>query len=214
MYRTVHSVRRRMSPELFAQGASALRCPHCKAHFRRRQEHKLMTEYWGTCKVCGKEVDTDTTELSILPDYQKFLVKRNLFNRVWYHATDKEDWEDGIRKASTLIYYPMQKKYMERPDEHRMFVHLGSKETAARRSKDLNGLPFLYKVMLLPTANVSPTMFADNNRWPYWLGERVAGGQTFTEVNRYVNRYEVPGSVSLLAAYGSYRVVERVKNTK
>lgn len=214
MYRTISSVRRRMSPELFSQGASALRCPHCHAHFRRRQEHKLMTAYWGVCKVCGKEVDTDTTELSILPDYHKFLNKKELFNRVWYHATDREDWEQGLKDFLTAPYYIPGTGHVDRPitEQRRIFVHLGSKESAARRSKDLGGLPYTYKVMMFPDKDVSSKVFADHNWWPHWLGERSGAFSQFTEINRYVNRYEVPGSVSLLAAQGSFRVVERVKN--
>lgn len=213
MYRTVSSVRRRMSPELYDQGMSALRCPHCHNHFKRSQENQFLTKYWAKCGYCTESVGTDDTELSILPDYQKFLRKQSIFNRVWYHATDRIDWETDLKDASTLIYVP-SKGQIERRDDHRIFVHLGSQESAERRSKDLGGLAYTYKVMLLPNKEVSPRVFEDNNWWPHWLGENISSFKQFTEINRYVNRYEVSGSISLLAAYGSFRVVERVKNRK
>lgn len=211
MSRTYTDVRKRMSPELRAQGMSALRCPHCHEHFRRRQETHLLKEYWGKCLNCRREVDTDVTELSVLPDYHQFFVKKNIFDRVWYHATDKENWYEQVEQSSTMIYVPGQGP-VRRDRDHRIFVHLGSKESAERRSKDLGGLPYMYKVMLLP-GQVANKMFSDINWWPDWYRENDQFNE-FCEINRYVNRYEVPGSISLLTAYGSFRVVERVKKSK
>lgn len=212
MIRTYSGVRRQMSPETYFQGMSALRCPYCKSHFLRKQETQLMTNYWAKCLRCLSSVDTDSTELSILPTYSQFIHKKSVFDRVWYHATDVEEWEQGLKDSSDLMFVPGS-GHVDRPETRRYFAHVGSQETAVRRSMDLGGLKYMYKVMMIPGQEVSRRIFADINWWPTVLNESAEFDQ-FTEINRYVNRYEIPGSISLLVAYGSFKVVDRYELTK
>lgn len=72
----------------------------------------------------------------------------------------------------------------------------------------------MFKVQIDPSANWSPYVTDDWNEWPetgYDLWKEVY--QKFSEVTRYVNRYEIPGSISLLVASDLIRVVgcEQIK---
>ena len=109
----------------------------------------------------------------------KFAVK----TRYWYHSTTRPDWDEQIKAAGIP-------------------VHLGnemtSHEVAANHHYD--GGPrdyYVYKVMLNPLASISNVVCQDMaNNWSETMGQFESRADS--DMVRYVNSYENPGTVSLI----------------
>lgn len=182
----IPSNRKKMDPSLFGAGLSALRCPGCKAHLDQAEESDLLTSYYMT-HTCGKYFGAEDADLTVRPDYQKYMNIRSTRQEIfWYHASDLPDWDTKILRYDDPL-----------------MVHIGSKHSALDRARYV-GAHYLYKLQLKKEYKISPTVVDDYNYWPDHLSETKVPGENydfskFSDITRYVNRYEIPGSVSLLA---------------
>lgn len=193
----IPSNRSRMALEKENLGLSGLACPRCKEHLTKYEEEMLLT-YYLIDHNCGKEIYIEDAKVRILPRYQHLLDLNRAHNQpFWYHATNISNWPTNVT---------------DKPDDS-WLAHIGSKESALDRAKSRD-YTHMFKVKIDPSANWSPYVTDDWNEWPetgYDLWKEVY--QKFSEVTRYVNRYEIPGSISLLVASDLIRVVgcEQIK---
>lgn len=183
--------RRKMDPSLMVAGLSALSCQTCGVHLSGMEEDTILT-YYSVSASCGHEVIASEARLAVRPDYEKFLNVRGLLEEPkWYHATMMSDWENRILDPV-----------------HEILVHIGSEESALDRARYAGG-KYMNVIKLKDDAHISPYVVDDQNLWPDEMREtRLPEWGNFSEVTRYVNRYEVPGSVSLLVAASALDVVE------
>jgi hypothetical protein len=197
-------------------------CPNtnCGKHMTRRE--------WGTkrdlaafgdritCQHC--ENDKDNTFREFTPDDCKVDVESRSADLVnaaparaatWYHATTRENWDKNI--------------LVRKPQEGDLFVHLGTKSAAVERIHDSldhkGGTFYLHEVKLVEDANLASHILSDGNCWPTHTNsdERYADSwepvdwkneiQAYDAV-RYLNRWETPGSVSMLARATKIQVVK------
>lgn len=183
--------RKQMDPALAALGLSALACTTCNQHLTSVEEGDILTSYWVDAS-CGHSVEAESAVLKIKPDYAPLLSARGLRKeKWWYHATNIIDWKDTILKPTSEI-----------------MVHIGSKESAEDRARYAGGR-FMNVMRLKPDAKLSPYVVDDMNHWPENVAEtRDVEWSNFSQITRYVNRYEVPGSISLLVAASAVDVVD------
>lgn len=202
----LRTTRKRMSPAASVAGLSALHCCKCGHHFSIAEQEKLLNDYGVECSNCGHKEDEMEAGVTIHPRYFDLLKKANVTEkgeRLWYHATTRDDWYDNLWNfAVRMDRFPL--------------VHIGTKETALDRAKQMSkiwhGVGWLHTVRILPTATVSNFVIEDMNYWPDEADELGRGEfKKFTSVTRYLNRYEEPGSISLLV---DYRVIEVVDSTR
>lgn len=124
---------------------------------------------------------------SSLPFFDDMKVRET----VWFHASRKKDWLDKVLSSYDI---PV--------------IHLGTRETALARVADykyvnnvINGGDedwFLYEVKL-GDGLLSPRVWQDEDKlFPYTVNELINSKMTADFV-RYVNRYETPGQISLMA---------------
>lgn len=194
--REVKINRARMS--LTNMGLSALACPKCKIHYTLEQENLAMTSYRATCLMCMTETYVEDMRLTILPRYSEYLRADNVRGSVWYHATHHENWLERMLE-------------LDGP-ENSVLLHIGSVESALDRA-NVRNYDHLYAVKIDPSAVISPSIVDDSNDWPETVKmiPQYGTGEEYKDVTRYVNRYEIPGSISLLVDSRMLKVVSTKK---
>lgn len=182
-----------MALELENLGLSGMVCTNCKKHLTNPEEQEVLTEYFLQ-HDCGKELYIEGVRVKVLHRYQHLLdIKKARKQPFWYHATNDENW-------------PKDNKNPRQGDV--WLAHIGSKESALDRAAH-QGYSSIYKLTIDPETHWSPHVTDDWNEWPTVLEELdMEIYHKFSEVTRYVNRYEIPGSISLLVASDKIHVVD------
>jgi len=165
-------------------------------HFTAEQQEQAMTEYYAECLGCGREIATAVMGIKVHPDSQKFLNASAVRSSLWHHATYRSNWYVGLDEYS-------------REAGEDILIHLGTREASLDRARTLLGKT-LYTVKINPEATISPYVVEDDNTWPEGTGDLSVEGWNgyFGDVTRYVNRYEMPGSISLIVNYKMISIVE------
>ena len=186
----------RVSPKGFVN----LLCGTCD--YRLTVEQAVDIQCWLTipCRNCGEDMRMDgNLTFDVRADHEHLLTTTPT---VWYHVTTRETWN-------------------ETPET--LYVHVGTPQTVAwyagecfktelRHGQTLK----FWRVELSDEAqaNTETTIYRDNNRWPK---RRVPGNEILLFgiaqpewPVKYVNRYELPGSISLLTEFKHLASVERI----
>lgn len=195
--------RARMSPVDFAAGLSAYRCDNCGKQMSKQVEEKMLKIYWANCNWCGKSAEASTTEVLVLPPYQKFLRASEVTTVEWWHATEHKNWYRALVESHEA-------------DGAAPYVHVGSYASACALAdlKHSKGkVWYINRIKIDSRAKVSGTVFDDENYWPEDEDD-IEGFRGFSEITRYVNRYEIVGSISLLADYRRLKVLETSRLTR
>jgi DNA-directed RNA polymerase subunit RPC12/RpoP len=156
------------------------------------------------CKFCNQKIVFKSLGLKVIEEDVKFFDINNVYNTSWYHASQKDNWLENI-----LSY------------NNPSVVHLGSKNTALSRKKDYDNSNhlldnsvegsdwFLYEVKILPSASISKRVWEDVDKdFPRNVDELLESKYLF-DIIRYVNFWERPGSISLLANPNFIKVVNK-----
>lgn len=124
-----------------------------------------------------------STILDIHPSSGKFLSEEAVRESYWYHATDAEDWMGSL---------------LNNEEGNIPLVHVGTEQTSVEvildRYMETQRTISMFRIKLKETAVLNEVVFYDNNSWPETLKVTRPEGNTY----RYVNRWESPGSISLL----------------
>lgn len=170
---------------------SGYACPSC-GYQLSNEESVLVGRDDSTVCSCGakwqpKEMVVKVTEASL-----PFFDDKHTRETIWFHASRKKNWLDEV-----LASYDIP------------VVHLGTREAALARvadyqyannvlEQDDNAEWFLYEVRL-QDGLLSPRVWEDvDTAFPYTVSELI-DSKMASDFVRYVNRYETPGTISLLA---------------
>lgn len=138
------------------------------------------------CPACGDYFDITGVEVRVHPDTSNLLDMKTALEAEWYHVSWSANWHNSILQEEDIPY-----------------VHAGNRQSAVERYEGLykGCKAYLYKFKIAPSANLTPTVFDDLNDWPqtvsYPMGMPSQQGRT-VDGFRYINRWESPGSVSLM----------------
>lgn len=165
---------------------STIYCKFCDAQLSKQSERELILSYHTECPGCFETLDLWECRSSVLPRYQKYENIDNCVTETWWHASALPDWlRNWDFKESSI-------------------VHIGSKESALERKAQLNlKTYYLYEVTIdfktkwHPEVLQEDTSFYDLISDPEALKKRRPKGWDKT-VYRYVNKFEVSGSISLM----------------
>jgi hypothetical protein len=194
------------------------RCIDCGAGFSDLTMEKLRVLFsWKktfTCKRCS-HVYRNIYEFDIWVrhDAAKFLKENTVRQHTWFHATDDSDWYQNISSGGRV----------DRPrhGEGDVMVHLGMEASAYARAQQLYAefagyevlIPewFLYEVKLVDDAVIFPELQDDEDDFPERSVDTTSEYLEWEPngVTRYLNAYEQPGSISLLANPKSFTVLNR-----
>ena len=168
---------------------TAVKCP-CGRPLTSIEVSKMLVDYFYFCKK-GCEQETEALHMNVgIRDDHKHLLVDAAVPRYWWHVTRKNPW---LPPANVM-------------------VHVGTPKTVAwyrrfyPKASPLSPHPLVYRAELKPDTTLTDGLAEDFNQWPMWVSE---AGNTAT---RYVNKIEVPGSISLLVPFGCLTNVSRVAN--
>lgn len=185
-----------MSQSAFDWGRSAFRCGKCGNHIAKGNER--LSSYWlpevvVACDICG---DAQKGTITVVPSSAHLLQPDAVKETVWYHATYVEDWFEKVSTGHG----------MKREAADFLYIHVGSEEA----SRDLAGSKYfthpepderimLHQLKLKADAVLADSILNDIETWWDYSSvteetRKAIGG----DVVRYLNRWEAPGSISLL----------------
>lgn len=165
---------------------STIYCKFCETQLSKENERELIVKFHTECPGCDETLDLWECQSSVLPRYQKYEDADNCKYETWWHASTLPDWlRNWDYKESSA-------------------VHIGSKESALERKAQLQlQTYYLYEVKLkLDTIwheeiLQEDTIFYDRISTPKTMYARRPNGWKKTAY-RYVNKFEVPGSISIM----------------
>lgn len=202
---------------------TGLRCS-C-GHFLSESEAAQMVEFFqfgesAPCHSCGNPAyAVSDYETCILADSIPFLDKGVTKSQSWFHATTVPNWHEKVTNLSEDLY--PEDLHHDGRDET-LLVHLGTMESAWKRFKDLytdysweeSQQWTLYEVEIAADAVIADDVVADADDDAPTRAYECSENYQADGVTRYLNSYEIPGSISLLANTHSFRIVDAVPLTK
>lgn len=164
------------------------RCPFCNRRVSKDTRDILSRLLPAMCS-CGERFSLDEANIPVLRRCADLLTDTSkIFTRRWYHGTSLDDWHTGVLLAP---FTPL--------------VHIGTRYAALERGKSLSRL-FLYTIKVDAGATVHPEIFPDYNDLD---GDVDTDRYDGYSVVRYINRWESPGSISLLINPGVITVLDK-----
>lgn len=165
---------------------AALQCIDC--HQWMDLNHSAL----DSCAYCEhisyQQNSTFGYQIALLYAEQEKLDIQNALSTVWFHATERNNWQSYVQSNETL-------------------VHLGSEMAALDRMSDLRSWSYdpqqitLFSVRLRPSATIDPQIYLDED------ANELTQDMAY-DVVRYVNAWESIGSVSLVAKSSCFEIVE------
>jgi len=163
------------------------------------------------CPHCGEKVQAVYAGVGIESNSWKYLYSDNVRKTRWFHTSTYPNWDEAMANAS---------------EENAPLVHLGTREAAMDRSIDIKEHPYgthaanfgepsyIYEIELDEDVEVSDYLLEDDGYTNAPQTTADAGNEKFNKyspkgVTRYLNYYENPGSISLLANPKRFKVVNK-----
>jgi hypothetical protein len=190
------------NPEVMPQGVidaglSPFRCDRCGQHVT--EEVVRFSRIWYEepllkCTTC--EDGFQKGSVTVVPSSAFLLDVENVRKTSWFHATCVDDWFEKVSSGHG----------MEKETGDFLYIHVGSEEAARdiaedkyfRNPRDGERIS-LYELRLVTDLALSPLILNDGETW--WDYSSVTA-ETRAAVGgdaaRYLNRWESPGSISLL----------------
>lgn len=182
---------------------SAFACPYCDNRLTFEEERIICCWDAVTCTVCRDDDNRLTIEnLKVYVLWDSRQVAKNadlVFKAEWYHSTNKANWIDDVLNNP----YGMYGATTTNPP----VIHVGSLEAAQDRAAH-EDYKYMYKVTFVQGTSVDSRLGEDITSFPQTMKE--LRHSTDSDILRYVNRWESPGSVSLLVDPRTV-IAERVK---
>ncbi len=186
--------------------ALSARCGSCSASLSWAQ-WILMEGRCGTyhCHSCGAELIGNPDCGQITAEEASEVLSRNYLDRTWYHATKDENWLSSVQSAGSGD----------------LLVHVGDRLSALARADFITRrggqTVYLYSFRIYIPDSIAPAVAKDMGRgwqtrvaYPLPMERARILGEDLNEdyltitddapLMVYHNRYEVPGSFSLLLA--------------
>lgn len=173
--------------------ASVFACPSCFSILSEEDaKHIIDGELHDElntveCDACGDVFTADTMEVNVAPQSRVLLDTEFAKSSEWFHISDSSNWLDEVTGDDGFIPY----------------IHAGTLQSALDRYEAHKGkTAYLYRFRLADLTVLDSTVYDDRNAWP----EEVGFPRTLTDERtgeavdclRYLNRWEDPGSISIL----------------
>lgn len=185
--------------------ASAFTCLNCNASLPKDAERRLCESFAESylC-ACGEVSGVEEVDVWVLPSSESMLEKANAHKTVWFHSTNVEYWDEkivGPAAVSSVVPY----------------IHVGTVEAAMERFRDKGSrYGWLYEIELTDDCVLADEVYEDRDDWVTsaergFYEENEDDDEDLRHALRYVNRWESPGSISLLLDPRKMKIVGKTK---
>jgi hypothetical protein len=169
---------------------SPFRCSQCKRHVNVDLHGKLSGFGYGYCEYCDAYLSKESSDITIARGNAHLRNKINCLTSEWYHCTSRDNWHKGVL-------------------DNNVVVHIGTRAAAEYKFKMMENWGdnlYIHVIKLSPLANIADYIYDDLNDWPSRVNraEEDLGVWDYRRdiprrgAVRYVNRWEGPGSISIL----------------
>lgn len=170
----------------------------CFTCYRRLPHSEAYSQVnWEVLCECGAKVQDGLAGITLKAGVEKFFHSPAVLEEEWYHYTAHPTWETFLAPANAAA----------------RVVHLGTREAALdRQHHTQNRAGALYRLRIRSDAQVAEEILDEDpfNQMdaPLVSSGGVQKGVLVSGVTRYLNSYEDPGSMSLIANPRLLEVVE------
>lgn len=192
------------------------RCFNCGAGYSDDIMNKLSKLFNAgrtiTCRKCNELYSSlSQFEIWVRPDASPFFSEKKVRSSSWFHTTDDPHWFANIQNGGN----PEDDNY----GSGDVMVHLGMKHSAIARAQQRQdeylsyGITvdrwYLCEVVLTANTNIHAEIQEDDNTFPTHSNQKAPDYLDWFPdgVTRYLNAYELPGSISLLANANSIKLL-------
>lgn len=184
-------------PALPGNAVSKFFCHECKNPLAHMTARKLMVNSKNStqtfCDWCYVEQTTNQVIMGIEESSLKLVNFGTAKSFVWYHASIVENWLGTVQDGG----YSTKEKNHEP-----LYVHCGTYEAAITISKirfnEGAEKVIIHGVKIIDDATMSENIFKDmDEQWPTKTNN-ASKSLLGSDAIRYINRWEEPGSVSIL----------------
>lgn len=171
-------------------------CFACNTRLPKSDKH-AKAQWMVKCPNCKRECFDSLVGTTLLESSEKFFHEEAVREAVWYHYTENDEWES----------------YLDPKNPESKLMHFGTKQAAMERKLHTGkGGGKLYEIRLKPEAKIAPKVleddpFNDDGAPLLSTPQKDSRGLLMSGVTRYVNFYEEPGSMSLMANPKTFDVV-------
>lgn len=170
------------------EGVSGIFCTNCGKYLSEEASEDVQATDDSKCNHCKKKIWLDVAGVDIRHSEKRYLTEAGVREASWFHATTNPDWLNDMSEK-----------------ENRPFIHVGSRAAAMDRLRDIakwqndGSVWYLYEVKVESDRPVSTGVFDDeNDSCPSSVQAAKRTEYQETGVNRYLNRFEAPGTISLV----------------
>lgn len=183
-------------------GLHGVYCRNCSKYFEPEFVEKILkASKPSKCPNCNHAATLEDNGVDVRFKDSHLLEEHNVRKASWFHVTTNDDWLEDMSNI----------------ENHTPLLHIGSKEAAMDRLRDLmkwqndGSTWYLYELKIKPEASVNSGLFDDENEdCPSSEVEARKTNYDGNGVNLYLNTYEAPGTISLVANPHALREVQRV----
>lgn len=182
-----------MSAKAVKANLSSFACEECGTHASRAEEERAITHGLAETIYCMSCESIQEIAVTVEPKSVHLLNESNAKTQIWYHATNVEDWFTKVTTGYKML------------DGEFIYAHVGTEEAARDIAKakyfdyGVSEEVYLYQVTLCEETSVADYISDDEMIWD---GFDVAHEESIeaagADAVRYLNRWEAPGSISLL----------------
>jgi hypothetical protein len=174
---------------------SHISCPTCLRSLTPREVSFLLEE--GEIEdYCGEALIMDTAFVNPSTASRRFSSLDNVLATRWFHITADPDWPTTVTAADVFVHVGVEDAAFDR-----MLSFVGTRHNPAQAAEAL----YLYELELAPDTRFARAIAVDTNE-DY---SDLRAGEQSHDAQRYLNRWESPGSISLVVSPHKLRVVGR-----
>jgi len=196
----------KLQAQIAPDGLQGVYCRKCSKYFQTEFVEKLLKSSSSSknkprCPTCNSITLMEDAGVDIRFKDSHLLQEENVRKASWFHVTTNDNWLETMSNLEGAT--PM--------------LHIGSKEAAMDRLRDLKKWQndgstwYLYELKVKPEAPVNEGLFDDEDEdCPSSVAEARKTDYDGNGVNRYLNTFEAPGTISLVANPHTLREVKCV----
>lgn len=184
-------------------GKSGWYCKKCEYNLSHSEAGQVERTI-KTCPNCNTKVTAESLGRYLLSETTTLFNPDEVRKISWFHATTREDWMDSLLSMNDA---PL--------------VHLGTQVSSVMRARDLRDDPhrprgerwIIYETRIKSDARISSKVSPDDDQdFPYYVSETDNPRSKYGQgIIRYINGFEHPGSMSLLARPEDVEVVNVIE---
>lgn len=178
--------------------ASYFTCPECKCGVSISQEAVLLDENPSVCAACGVKFDILTASMLLRPEF--YGLSNNVHSALgmlWYHVSEKDPNEMDFESDREM--------HVGQMDSVNHYVSSHPRFDGKSR--------YLYTLQFYPDVVLYDKIIDDENDW-VWV-EHLFRGMSASDLDVdgfvYLNRFEAPGSLSIVARRCAFDMISVVE---